>query len=166
MMKIGTFILASAYATGVLINPPQFGACRPNIVPLRSTRADVERKYGPPMDDLKSLYDTDGARILVFYQKERCADGGAKSQATRRGWDVPIDTVLFFRVSPKSRISLRELGVDETKYQKFVSPLDATTYYNDEAAGISIAVGSTERWVKEITYSPTSKDGHLRCRDR
>jgi hypothetical protein len=97
-MKISACILSTAVVCVILTNKLPSEGWR-GIVPLRSTRADVERELGEPIDDLKSLYDTGKERVSVFYQQVRCPTGG--QEGPQRGWDVPVGTVLRISVSPK-----------------------------------------------------------------
>ena len=134
------------------------------IVPLHSTRADVERTIGAPINNLKNLYDTDKERVLIYYQQERCITGDAKGRRVQGGWNVSPDTVLSIDIAPKSKIQFSALRLDEAKYKKIIHPHDPlTTYYVNEEDNISVSIDSAEGWIKRFSYGPTTKDEKLHC---
>jgi len=128
------------------------------IVPLRSTRADVERLLGKP-NTKDDRYLIENEEADVFYSKGLCANG----------WNVPKDTVIFIGVTFKQGRRLGELNLDLTKYQKVKDPLvTAHTYYMNKAEGIYYTVfeglGSDKDQVLTVYYEPTSDDElTLRC---
>jgi hypothetical protein len=90
-MKLLQTILAT-----LLIMAPMCGQQQPRgwrgIVPLRSTRADVVRLFGPPnIGD--HLYDVGDYRILFVYSNGPCEKGES-------GWNVPRDTVVSISLAP------------------------------------------------------------------
>jgi hypothetical protein len=65
------------------------------IVPLKSTRADVERLLGPPSDTCESMcrYKTTNDVLFVRYTGEPCSkDEGS-------AWRVPLNTVFEVSVN-------------------------------------------------------------------
>ena len=66
------------------------------IAPLHSTRADVERLLGPPVDEgnLIALYRTKDEAVQVFY----AAGTPCKPDTVHGGWAVPPDTVVKLTV--------------------------------------------------------------------
>jgi hypothetical protein len=71
------------------------------VVPLRSTRKDVERLIGPTYDATGSFYKTDQENVSVRYSDGPCVGS--------TGWKVPLDTVLDITITPqpygKTRLS-------------------------------------------------------------
>lgn len=134
---------------------------RKGIVPLHSTRADVERLLGPGGGECKCHYELYGDRIRVEYAKAPCA--GYPS-----GWNVPADTVLMVRISPELERQFSELGLDESKYEKDYDDT-FTTYYSSREEGIQYVVAyqnpvtGVENVIREIHYVPSSRDSRLRC---
>src|SRR5688572_11387406 len=77
------------------------------IVPLRSTRVDVERALGKPNAPY-GRYKIENEEAVIVYSGERCANG----------WNVPRDTVLSIDVSPIGNKRLSEFNLDLSKYRK------------------------------------------------
>src|SRR5262245_1458410 len=75
------------------------------IVPLHSTRADVERIFGASTSDCKCVYNASDAVIHVEYAIERC-------KGALPGWNVPADTVLRFTVRPTAQQNFSELKLE------------------------------------------------------
>lgn len=123
------------------------------IIPLRSTRTQVERELGTL--DLKcQCYKTEKEIVHVKYARDRCT-------GDLPGWNVLADTVLSVEVSPKSEHVFSEL---EPRKEDFVETRDHsfTTYYGNGNRGIRYSVSSTGL-VVSISYVPSVKDNHLRC---
>jgi hypothetical protein len=131
------------------------------IVPLHSTRADVERLLGPPTERLRGnsvFYRTENETLIINYARGLpCGIGEKYSQ-----WQVPRDTVESILVTPNMGSPLSQLRIDESKYRKRSGgdrPEDI--YYMNEHDGESLRVFMNE--VTDITYSPAASDEHLRC---
>lgn len=124
------------------------------IIPLYSTRADVEKLLGPSKDECRCTYQADGDWIRVVYSKGPCKGYPA-------GWNVRADTVLSFTVSWKREREFSDLRLDEDKYEKAYD--DAFyTYYSSRNEGVQYTVSSEGR-VGGASYIPTDRDAHLRC---
>ena len=65
------------------------------IVPLHSTRQDVERLLGSSREGCHCTYSLGNANVFVQYSVEPCLD------VRERGWKVPKDTVINISVYPK-----------------------------------------------------------------
>jgi hypothetical protein len=125
------------------------------IMPLRSTRADVERVLGAPTNPGGSIYRTDNENVFIWYSGEPCKKGAAL-------WDVPRDTVLSIAVYPRVELDIADVRLDEDKYKKEPNPhRQGIIYYIDEGEGVRIE--TFEGNVRSITYTPAAKDTHLRC---
>jgi hypothetical protein len=131
------------------------------IVPLHSTRADVERLLGPPdrKSNIKPVvsYDLEEEKVTIIYSREPC------STATVYGkWAVPPDTVVSMRVIPKKRLPLSELQLDAAQYKVVhVRGVPSYTYYVVEGEGVSYDVSTGD--VSIIDYFYAAGDEHLRC---
>lgn len=128
------------------------------IVPLRSTRADVEKLLGPPADSgnkFTSVYQLENETVVIDYEDdEPCTAPG--------GWRVPRGTVTSVTITPKTRLRFSDLKIDEGKYNKTDGghrPED-TIYTNDES-GERITVYRGD--VTLIAYGPTAGDSRRRC---
>jgi hypothetical protein len=128
------------------------------IVPLRTTRAAVERRLGKPRGGYHELKTE---RAFVVYSGGRGCAGG-------EGWDVPRDTVVQIVVTPKTRLRLPALRLDLKKFEKSADPEVPThALYTDKEAGLSYEVfeggGADDGLVLHIQYDPPAKDERLRC---
>jgi hypothetical protein len=138
------------------------------IVPLHSTRADVEKLLGPPplppsdgtqiysLNAGRSIYRLDEGEVYIVYANENTE--GWKNCAGK----IPEGTVLSISVTPKNQMSLADLKLDAQRLIKFEGrkPKDPDYKgYLEEESGIGIRTfkGSIE----EITYLPRSNDRHL-----
>jgi len=131
------------------------------IVPLHSTRADVERLLGPPSEKLSEysvLYRTENETLTINYARGLpCGLGEKYSQ-----WRVARDTVASIHITPNMGSPLSKLSIDESRYKKRSGgsrPEDI--YYINDQDGETLRVFMNE--VMDITYSPAASDEHLRC---
>ena len=131
------------------------------IVPLHSTRADVERLLGPPTEqrtEYSVLYRTENETLIISYARGLpCGIGEKYSQ-----WRVPRGTVERIFITPNMGSPLSQLKIDESKYKKSSGghrPEDI--YYTNDEEGESLRVFMNE--VMDITYSPAASDAHLGC---
>ena len=130
------------------------------IAPLHSTRADVERLLGPPVErdnELMSVYKLEREVVVVEYAAgPPCGTDGFHI------WQVPRGTVLSIRVAPKAQLLFPDLHLDVSKYKVTDGGhVPGYSYYTDETEGIQYEV--TQGLVMNITYFPAAKDNHLRC---
>ena len=131
------------------------------IVPLHSTRSDVERVLGPPEQQTgasSAFYRTPTETVVIQYAQGRPCGIGEKYSL----WRVPKDTVTSVLVTPTQPLTLSELGIDESKYQKQQGghrPEDV--YYVNEQTGETVVVFMNE--VRSLTYSPGASDKDLLC---
>lgn len=132
-MKAAVYLsLSLIVCTAVAGSSPRHGRGWRGIVPLHSTRADVERLLGHSGDSCRCLYDTPEGRVYVNYSKNRC-------EGYLPGWNVPADTVLAFTVYQKEWRAASGLGFDNSNY--VVTYDDSmTAYYTDKEAGVSYTV--------------------------
>jgi len=155
---------ASATDCGEVIrtSPVQVNSWR-HLVPLHSTRAEVERLLGAPDPLGPSLvtYETPEEGVLVRYAKTNCSSGG--------DWDVPVDTVLEIQVTLMTTMLLDQLDLDFNKYLKVESPHPENVfYYMNREDGILIETrlrGQCET-VRSIRYSYTKADSQFLCKKR
>jgi len=126
------------------------------IVPLHSTRADVERVLGAPTEPRGSIYKTETENVSIWYADEPCKKGVSEL------WNVPRGTVLSITVYPQTKPSVADLQLDESKYKKVANThLQGITYFTNDEEGIRIE--TFEGKVNSIIYTPAAKDSHLRC---
>jgi ferredoxin len=131
------------------------------IVPLHSTRADVERVLGKP-NLAPDVYDLGNERASIMYTNDPCTEGWQGS------YSVPRDTVLSIYVVPQYDLALADLHLDLSKYKraKDEPAPNHSTYQNDDE-GIAYLVDETgsrgKDVVRRILYNPRAEDARLHC---
>lgn len=157
LLKATVAILPCLFISLFIITFAQTKGWR-GIVPLHSTRADVERLLGPPVDssnEYTSVYHLVNEAVIFNYEGDRPCE-------TPGGWQVPPATVVNILVTPKTKLRFSDLQVDEKRYKKTSGghrPEDII--YTDSEAGESITVYQGE--VISINYFPAASNNHLRC---
>jgi hypothetical protein len=125
------------------------------ILPLHSTRSDVEQQFGRSLDSCHCAYRTPKETIAVDYAIAPC-------KGPLHGWNVPKDTVLAFRVTPKAPLPFSEIELDPNRFVQTRSQDDNLTfYYTNVIDGVKYAV--QDNHVIYIRYLPSTKDKQLRC---
>jgi len=121
------------------------------IVPLKSTRSDVERLLGKPNESGRYQFPTEKARIT--YSTGRCDH---KENCECR---TPEGTVLSIYVVPEDRIRFSQLSLPKSKYQRLKSrpDLPSATYIN-EIEGLRYMVNERLDLVENIEFLPAAKD--------
>ena len=124
------------------------------IVPLRSTRANVEALLGAPQTGSRNIYKTETETIVVTYAARECD----------YGWRVSLDTVISLIVSPKD-LKLADVKLEESKYEKRKA-FDSQTvfYYVNQNDGWNWTVDTAKGIVTSTEYYPSSKDAPLKCK--
>ena len=153
-MLITSFLIMLA-----MVSPSQTQDWR-KIIPLQSTRADVERILGKPEKESPgfSYYKFKDGDVLIWYSSKPC-------EGPSGGWRVPPGTVTgisFSYSDPQPRFA--ELKLDKSKYKRVMEGdyLDFAAYRNEEE-GISYSVNEPKGLISSVTYSPVAKDDYLRC---
>ena len=126
------------------------------IVPLHSTRADVERLLGTGTDSCKCAYYLEDVNAFFYYSSGNC-----KSRVSG-GWDVPTDTVVRIVVYPKRKLSLADLNIDQSKFEKKREVESIVSCWNQEE-GLYIEVSAYTDLVMGFYYGPAARDKYLRC---
>jgi len=122
------------------------------IVPLRSTRADVERTLGKPNAPY-GRYKIENEEADIGYSGDRCDNG----------WNVPRDTVIRILVSLSGKRRLSEFNLDMNKFKKWSDThLIGNTYYTNRDEGVTYRV-LENGVVLSIYYEPTTEDEGLQC---
>jgi hypothetical protein len=122
------------------------------IVPLRSTRADVERILGrPERSGPTSVYRTKEGIIEVRYAESPC-------KGRVLGWNVPSETVLEFHIAPSKTESIT---VDLSSYVMAVGHVARPRYVNlQDGIAYDLLPG---REVYSISYFPAKSQNRFRC---
>ncbi|MBC8029020.1 MAG: hypothetical protein H7Z16_02830 [Pyrinomonadaceae bacterium] len=134
------------------------------LVPLRSTRDEVERVLGAPTNSSHPhyFYDTEKEKVTVRYSADTCNRGSGAD------WDVPVNTVLTITVTPKAELLIKDLQLDLQNYARseIAHPRGLVLYVSqEEGIGIESKLEDGCEVVMSVTYQPTTKDKELRCRN-
>jgi hypothetical protein len=131
------------------------------LVPLQSTRADVERQLGPPTEVLSkysTFHRTANETVIVGYANGApCGIGERYSE-----WRVPANTVETILVTPIKWFPVSQLSIDLTKFERRSGghrPEDV--YYINDQDGASIRVYLDD--VTSMSFYPGRIDSHLGC---
>jgi hypothetical protein len=147
-----------AILTGLVLFTPgaAYGKAWRGIVPLHSTRDDVERLLGPSnVED--SGYDIGGEQVQISYSSQRCQEG------LPAGWKVPANTVVSISVSSKNEIKLADVLVPGKNYdQIYRVHTPQIVDYVDVQEGVRYT--TTDGAVQTTTYfGAEADDKKLRC---
>ena len=124
------------------------------VVPLHSTRADVERLLGRPRSDYWH-YDFEEESAHIEYSDSPCEEG------LPGGWNVPKDTVVEIYTVPKKDLKLSDVLVTDRDYRQIRAAHTQHIYYVDASEGVRYTVWEGE--VQNISYLPSAKDKPLSC---
>lgn len=158
-------VLKILWCVGIVLN--LVGTCQAKewrgIKPLYSTRADVERIFGPSIKGCKTfacIYELSSEIVFIHY-----ANGAACGDESSSGWKVPINTVIEITVHFKTDRPLADFQIDESKYEKETDPHQpGWIYYTNREEGIKI--GGGWRTVTSISYFAEANDKGLNCPER
>ncbi len=122
------------------------------LVPLHSTRTDVEKILGvPEQSGSTAIYRTNQGVIEVNYAVAPC-------KGKTLGWNVPADTVLEIHFAPKDREPLK---IDKTRFLLAVGHVARPTYINLRD-GLKYEFLPDET-LYSISYIPDKRNQRLRC---
>jgi hypothetical protein len=150
------WIISSAWLLLSVVYPQAQGWR--GIVPLHSTRGDVEHILGLSSDSNKVIayYYLESETVTIQYTTGGCEEGSE--------WNVPPETVLTIAIHPKTKPKLSELHIDLTKFKKESNPhIAGIVYYVNKEDGIGIESRADEELAYSISYTVPAKDDHLRC---
>jgi hypothetical protein len=133
-----------------------------DLVPLHSTRADVERLFGAPKmsHDSTKIYETKDERVDVLYSAGLCKLSGVER------WNVPEDVVIKIEVTPRKNILIQDLHLDPNKYIRFqLSHPENWVQYRNKENGITVhtIISGKAEELYIITREPAAKDKSLQC---
>ena len=130
------------------------------IVPLHSTRSQVEQLLGPPTEQTNPyavVYKTANETVFIYYAKGRPCGIGEKYSR----WRVVRNTVIEIFITPIPELPLSQFTIDESKYKKLtVGHLSETRYVNAREGEALTVLGNE---VRSIDYFPAADDSHLAC---
>jgi hypothetical protein len=127
------------------------------IFPLKSTRADVERRFGKPNE--WGNYEFKEERVSFDY-----GDGPCKGLYLSLGQDnckcLALESaVMRIFVEPKVSQKFSALKLDLKEFRRTpISPFPHTFEYSNRTEGITYTVDEQEDEIKHITYYPSTVD--------
>ena len=131
------------------------------IVPLHSTRTDVDRLIGYKKQRCggnSCLYDLGDDTVFILYADEPTC----KNDDAATAWKVPRDTVIEIDVHFKTERKLTDLGLDLTRYTRVEDQeLRGWVYYINREEGVEIE--GSDKTASGINYYQEAKDNNLRC---
>ena len=128
------------------------------IVPLKSTRADVERLLGPNDKSYGVTYELTDGVLSIEYSSGPCR------KERRGGWNVPEGVVISFSFSAKNKLPETNLKLNRRKFRRVIDThTGGITYYINETDGITYEIQQGQ--VDGIEYYPAKKYAHLYCGD-
>lgn len=132
------------------------------IIPLRSTRSDVEKILGQPRESQLGphIYENQTERVDVLYARGKCERGTGR-------WNVPAETVIQIQITPAKILLLEDISIDRIKYTSYRwSHPDNWITYQNKQDGIwidTIDLGKNTEEVRVIKYLPKASDHGLKC---
>jgi hypothetical protein len=125
------------------------------IVPLRSSRSDVEKLLGAGRGSV-AFYGLKDKNILITYSDGLdCDEKGADE------WNVPKDKVIHIAVTflPKARVTPNDLKLDLRKFGKTRRGTQVT--YSSDELGLQLTIEGG--LVQTLLSFPAKKDSHMMC---
>lgn len=128
------------------------------IVPLKSTRAEVERILGATTGAYFAQYELKQGSLFIEYSSGPC------KPERKGGWNVPKDVVIRVNFSPKHRTRIADLKLAPKKFRRVVdNHVIGILYYVNDEEGITYQVQSGR--IDFVEYGPARRDEHLYCHD-
>jgi hypothetical protein len=150
-------ILATGTCLMLIMANCVFGRGWRGIVPLHSSRKEVERLLGPSTKP-RPAYKLEDIVVVVDY-----ADGPCE-KCWPFGWNVPTGTVLSVTVRPTRKLNLVDSGFDLSSFKKTKDPeVEAVSYYTNEEEGVTIVYRDLDQSIDTIIYGPSAQEKNLSC---
>jgi hypothetical protein len=145
-------LLPLLVVAGALILLPGDATAKPwhGIVPLHSTRADVERILGKPVVD-RDVYDAPDGRAIISYSKGLPCEEGVPGLG-----NIPGDTVVEIYLSLTRFEKLSDRLAPGREYTQIQAVHTPTLYYVDRQEGVRYTV--QDGMVVSISYGGSTED--------
>lgn len=143
---------------GLLLLPAEsIGKGWRGIVPLKSTRADVERRFGKP--DKWGDYEFNNERVSFDYGDGPCKGLYVALKENNCKCLVGENTVMSIFVEPTVSQKFSDLKIDLTNFQRTpISPFPNTFEYDNPKEGLTYTVDELNNNLKHVTYYPSPAD--------
>ncbi len=128
------------------------------IVPLKSTRTDVERLLGPGDRSYGVVYELQDGVLWIDYSSGPCR------RERKGGWNLPEGVVISYSFSAKNKQRVSDLKFNRKKFRKVIDThTGGITYYINDDDGIMYEVQQGQ--VDSVEYYPPKRYEHLYCGD-
>ena len=128
------------------------------IVPLKSTRADVERLLGPQEQSYGVVYKLRDGDLFIEYSSGPCR------KDRKGGWNVPEDVVISFSFSATDKPRFSALKLNRSRFRRVVNRhTGGVINYINAKDGIMYEV--QRGIVQSVEYYPPKRYAYLHCRD-
>ena len=127
------------------------------IIPLKSTKADVERLLGKTSQS--GTYEIQNEKLSIWYSQGPCE--GTHLNLAKENCECLVvqDTVLKITVSLDRTVETTTLGIDIYKFER--SPVDTyppTATYSNLNDGVVYTIREVDHTVTGIDYLPSAAD--------
>jgi len=128
------------------------------IVPLKSTRADVERLLGPQERSYGVVYELGDGVLSIEYSSGPCR------KDRKGGWNVPEDVVISFSFSATHKPRFSSLKLNRSRFRRVVDRhTGGVINYINARDGIMYEVQGGI--VQSVEYYPPKRYDYLHCGD-
>jgi hypothetical protein len=120
------------------------------IIPLKSTRADVEKLLGkaPGSSNNTAQYKTRNENIFVVYANDPCTTEKSRSGNSQSA------LVVILEITPFVPQKLSDLKLDEGRFKKTLDETRNEMYMTNTVDGITITQDPASKSVTKISLSP------------
>jgi hypothetical protein len=126
------------------------------IVPLKSTRIEVEAVLGSSQGDYFASYRLKEGSLFIEYSSGPCRPD------RKGGWNVPENVVVSFSFSPRLKKRVADLKLDPKRFRRVIDQhVIGITYYINDEDGITYEI--QEGKVDSVEYGPAKKYDNLYC---
>jgi hypothetical protein len=127
------------------------------IVPLKSTRADVERLFGKP--DKWGDYQINAERVSFRYSEGPCRELYQGLGRDDCKCLVDKDTVMSIYVEPTIKRRFSDLKLDMAKFSRIpIAPYPNNFSYSNPTEGVDYEIDESEDAIRDIEYYPSPID--------
>ena len=128
------------------------------IVPLKSTRADVERLLGPNENSYGVIYEFKDGNLFIEYSSGPCR------KDRKGGWNVRDGVVISFSFAAINKPPEADLKLNRKRFRRVVDThTPSVSYYINDKDGIMYEIQRGR--VHSVEYYPPKRYEHLHCRD-
>lgn len=128
-----------------------------SLVPLKSTRADVEKLFGAAQDvtGQQHSYKLKTESVSFTYAKGNCSPSD-------EGWNLAPGTILEINVLPQAALSASEAGLDLSNFLQTATDSKELSLYTNPENGVTVRTKGGSAIVA-IKYGASSRDVSRAC---